>query len=81
MCYTSVLYFINSIILEMILEVGKDQGHIVIDDNTGRIMSVLVKEGVKGKFDFKAYTSYKREGNKHYNIRDKKTYNKSSNGE
>ena len=71
MCYTSVLYFINSIILEMILEVGKDQGHVVIDDNTGRIMSVLVKEGVKNKFDFRSFTSYKHEGNKHYNIRTK----------
>ena len=62
----------------MILEIGNKQGHIVIDDNTGKIMSVLVKEGVKGKFDFRGITSYKREGNKHYNIRNKKAYNKSS---
>ena len=55
----------------MVIEIGKDQGHAVIDDNTGRIMSVLVKEGVKNKFDFRSFTSYKREGNKHYNIRNK----------
>ena len=62
----------------MILEIGNKQGHVVIDDNTGKIMSVLVKEGVKGKFDFRGITSYKREGTKHYNIRNKKAYNKSS---
>lgn len=53
----------------MILKIGKNQGHVVIDDNTGKIMNVLVKDGVKGKFDFIGTTSYKREGNKHYNIR------------
>jgi len=52
----------------MKLEIGKNQGHVVIDDNTGRIMSILVK-GVEGKTDFRAFTSYKREGNKHYNLR------------
>ena len=33
----------------MVLEIGNKQGHVVIDDNTGKIMTVLVKEGVKGK--------------------------------
>ena len=55
----------------MKLNIGNNQGNVVIDDNTGRIMSVLVKEGVKGKADFRSFTSYKREGNKHYNIRNK----------
>ena len=53
----------------MILEIGNKQGHVVIDDNTGKIMTVLVKDGIKGKFDFRSFTSYKREGKKHYNIR------------
>lgn len=53
----------------MKLKIGNKQGHVVIDDNTGEIMSVLVKDGVKGKVDFRSFTSYKREGNKHYNIR------------
>ena len=64
----------------MVLEVGNKQGHIIIDDNTGKIMSVLVK-GIEDKTDFRAFTSYKHKGNKHYNIRNKKAYNKSSNGE
>ena len=55
----------------MVLEIGNKQGHVVIDDNTGKIMTVLVKEGVKGKTDFLSFTSYKHEENKHYNIRNK----------
>ena len=53
----------------MILKVGNNQGHIVIDDKTGKIMTVLVKDGVKGKTDFMSFTSYKRKGDKHFNIR------------
>ena len=53
----------------MILEIGNKQGHVIIDDNTGKVMNVLVKEGVKGKFDFRAFTSFERKGNKHYTIR------------
>ena len=53
----------------MEIEIGNKQGHVVIDDNTGKIMSVLVKEGVKGKHDFIATTSNNRKGNKHYNMR------------
>ena len=53
----------------MIIEIGKGNGHIVIDDNTGEIMTVFVTNVIKDKFDFLTTTSYKREGNKHYNIR------------
>ena len=53
----------------MELEIGNKQGHVVVDDNTGKIMTVMVKEGVKGKFDFRSFTSYKREGKKHFDIR------------
>tara|TARA_R110000772_G_scaffold226929_1_gene337620 strand:+ start:1880 stop:2041 length:162 start_codon:yes stop_codon:yes gene_type:complete len=53
----------------MKIEIGKDNGYIILDDNTGKIMSVLVKEGIKGKFDFLSTTSYSRKGDKHYNMR------------
>jgi hypothetical protein len=53
----------------MIIEIGKNNGHIVIDDNTGKIMTVLVKNIIKDKYDFIATTSYSREGDKHYNLR------------
>ena len=53
----------------MIIEIGKDNGHIILDDNTGKIMTVLVKNIVEGKHDFLTTTSYKREGDKHYNMR------------
>lgn len=53
----------------MILEIGNKQGHVVIDDNTGKIMTVMVKGVVEDKTDFRSFTSYKREGKKHYNIR------------
>jgi len=59
----------------MELQIGNKQGYVVIDDNTGKIMNVFVKDGVKGKFDFRSFTSYKREGDKHYNIRKQLTTN------
>ncbi len=55
----------------MRLEIGKNQGHIIVDDNTGKILSVLVKEAIEDKFDFRAFTSYRREKNKHFNMREK----------
>jgi hypothetical protein len=57
----------------MTLEIGNKQGHVIIDDNTGKIMSIFVKEGVKGKFDFRGFTSYKREGKKHFDMREQNT--------
>lgn len=53
----------------MKLEIGKNQGYIILDDDTGKIMNVFVQNIVKDKFDFKAFTSFKVEDNKHYNIR------------
>ena len=63
MCSTSILYIINSIVLEF--KIGNDNGHIILDDNTGKIMTVLVKNIVEGKHDFLTTTSYSREGDKH----------------
>ena len=42
----------------MKLEIGNNQGHVIIDDTTGRIMSVLVRDAVEGKSDFIGTTSY-----------------------
>ena len=42
----------------MKLEIGNNQGHIIIDDTSGKIMSVLVKNAVEGKSDFIGTTSY-----------------------
>ena len=36
----------------MILEIGKNQRHIIIDDNTGRILSACVRNAIKDKSDF-----------------------------
>ena len=57
----------------MEIKIGKDNGHIILDDNTGKIMTVLVKNMVEGKHDFITTTSYKREGDKHYNMREQNT--------
>lgn len=52
----------------MKLEIGQNQGYVIVDDNTGKIMSILVK-GVEGKTDFIATTSYSSKGDKHFNLR------------
>ncbi len=42
----------------MELKIGNNQGRIVIDDTTGKIMFVLVKNAVEGKSDCIATTSF-----------------------
>jgi hypothetical protein len=44
--------------MTMKLEIGNNQGHVIIDDTTGRIMLVLVRGAVEGKSDFIGTTSY-----------------------
>ena len=53
----------------MVLEIGKDQGSIIIDNNTGRILSVYVKDAVEGKNDFITLSSYSNEDGKHYAVK------------
>ena len=43
----------------MKLEIGSNQGHVIIDDTTGKIMSVLVQNVIKDRFDFHSFASYK----------------------
>ena len=52
----------------MKLEVGKNQGYVTIDNNTGQILSVDVYNAVNGKFDSIATKSYSRVGDKHYKL-------------
>ena len=42
----------------MELKIGNDQGRVVIDDTTGKIMWVLVKNAIEGKSDCIATTSF-----------------------
>jgi len=42
----------------MKLEIGNNQGWVIIDDTSGRIMSVLVQNAVEGKTDARTFTSY-----------------------
>lgn len=42
-------------------------GHVIIDDNTGRLLMVVVGEGKK--YDFRAICSHSNEGDKHYAIK------------
>jgi hypothetical protein len=52
----------------MNLEIGKNQGSVIIDDNTGQILSVDVYNAVESKFDSIATKSYSRIGDKHYKL-------------
>ena len=52
----------------MKLEIGKNQGLVIIDDNTGQILSVDVYNAVESKFDSIATKSYSRVGDKHYKL-------------
>jgi len=52
----------------MNLEIGKNQGSVIIDDNTGQILSVDVYNAVKGKFDALGIKSYSKVGDKHYKL-------------
>lgn len=42
----------------MRLEIENNSGYVLVDDITGKILSVQVDNAVKGKFDSRAFTSY-----------------------
>ena len=42
----------------MKLEIGNNQGYIIIDDTTEKILSVMVRNIVEGKFDFQTFSSF-----------------------
>ena len=53
----------------MKLDIGKDNGYVIIDDNTGRILSVFVKNVIDKKFDSINLSSYiKEKENKHKSL-------------
>jgi len=43
----------------MRLEIGNNQGYVIIDDTTGKILFVLVQNIIKNKFDYYSFASYK----------------------
>lgn len=49
----------------MKLEVGDNQGYVIIDDDTHQILDVFVKLN-NYSFDNKIISSYKKEGDKHF---------------
>jgi len=55
----------------MELKIGKKQGYVILDDETGKIMSVMVRGVIGDKFDFISKSSFKREGKKHYTLKTK----------
>ena len=42
----------------MKLEIGNNQGYVIVDDVTGKILSVLVCNVIEGKFDFHTFSSF-----------------------
>ena len=49
----------------MKLEVGDNQGYVIVDDNTGEILDVFVQLS-EDKFDNSIISSYHRVGYQHY---------------
>ena len=54
---------------KMRLELINNTGYIILDDDTGRILSVYVKDAVEGKSDFITLSSYSNEDGKHYAVK------------
>jgi hypothetical protein len=50
----------------MIIEFKNYGGHIVLDDDTGKILSVICIG--EGKSDARTFYSYSRKGDKHYKL-------------
>lgn len=56
----------------MRLEINENQGYIILDDNTGEILSITVKNVIDNKVDILGIKSYSRRGDKHYKMEFKK---------
>jgi hypothetical protein len=52
----------------MKLEIGENQGHVIIDDETGQILSVFVNNAVGNTFDGIGVANHRKIGDKHYKI-------------
>jgi hypothetical protein len=42
----------------MKIKIGDNQGYVIVDDTTGKILSVSVNNVVEGKYDALAFSSY-----------------------
>ena len=42
----------------MKIKIGDNQGYVIVDDTTGKILSVSVNNVVEGKYDAMAFSSY-----------------------
>ena len=51
----------------MKLEIGNNQGYVIVDDNTCHVLDVFVMID-EDTFDNSITTSYSREGDKHYKL-------------
>ena len=51
----------------MKLQIGENNGYVIVDDNTGHVLDVFVMVD-KDIFDNSITTSYRREGDKHYKL-------------
>ena len=51
----------------MKLQVGNNQGYVIVDDNTGHVLDVFVMID-EDTFDNSITTSYRREGDKHFKL-------------
>ena len=51
----------------MKLEIGNNQGYVIVDDNTAHVLDVFVMID-EDTFDNSIVTSYRREGDKHFKL-------------
>ena len=51
----------------MKLEIGNNQGYVIVDDNTCHVLDVFVMID-EDTFDNSITTSYRREGDKHFKL-------------
>ena len=54
-------------IYDMKLQVGENNGYVIVDDNTGHVLDVFVMVD-EDTFDNSITTSYRREGDKHFKL-------------
>ena len=51
----------------MKLQVGNNQGYVIVDDNTGSVLDVFIQLD-NNTFDNHIVSGYRREGDKHFKL-------------